>query len=101
MNDGVAELVTRAAYTGKVHLGFSKSLQGLIDQGLIDEVKKQAADGKPVIITGHSKGGHWRHWLQYDSVQKELATSKRRHLVHHERETAILRPTTANRSRII
>src|SRR5712692_2678247 len=56
INDFHAELITADNLPGKVHEGFWRSLQSLWLQ-LVPEVKKQMIGGKPLYITGHSKGG--------------------------------------------
>jgi hypothetical protein len=49
-------LLTAKNLPGKVHEGFWRSLQSLWPV-LVPEVKKQMTGGKPLYITGHSKGG--------------------------------------------
>ncbi len=42
---------------GKLHKGFSNSVQRLWEEGFQTEVEKRMASGKPLVITGYSKGG--------------------------------------------
>lgn len=55
-NDLHAELVTDDRFPGRVHAGFLSSLTALWPE-LLGLAEQPAPDGKPLVITGHSKGG--------------------------------------------
>jgi len=55
LNDTNAILIGDG-YPGKVHKGFAESLDNLWGR-LLHAVQKHVAGGKPVLVTGHSKGG--------------------------------------------
>jgi hypothetical protein len=59
VNDFNAEFTPAAGFPGFVHSGFLKALQALLP-GIADAIANQrigALADKPVLITGHSKGG--------------------------------------------
>jgi triacylglycerol lipase len=58
LNDVNAVLVSQPKIQGKVHKGFWNAVDALWP-GLVAEVQRQlaAAPGKPLYVTGHSKGG--------------------------------------------
>jgi hypothetical protein len=53
----LAEPVEVEGIPGKLHQGFSDSIQRLWKKGFPEEVKKRMGDSKPLIITGYSKSG--------------------------------------------
>jgi hypothetical protein len=54
VTDVVVRLVERGEYTGRVHLGFSSALKRTWAK--IESIL-EAAEGKPLFLTGHSMGG--------------------------------------------
>ena len=56
LNNFLAKPVEIDGIPGELHDGFSDSVQRLWDQGFQNEVEKRMAGGKPLIITGYSKG---------------------------------------------
>lgn len=54
VTDSIVELVTREEYTGRVHRGFSSALAST--WGTIERIL-DAAEDKPLFLTGHSMGG--------------------------------------------
>lgn len=54
INDARVPLVP--GYGGKVHKGFAGSIENLWAE-LEPKVRERAAAGKPILVTGHSKGG--------------------------------------------
>jgi hypothetical protein len=59
LGDFEADPVDAPGFPGAVHAGFFSALS-VLSQGIADELEKQqtaALAGKPVLVTGHSKGG--------------------------------------------
>jgi hypothetical protein len=62
LNDFEADPVAVPGFPGFVHEGFSSTL-AVLSQGIVDELKRQQAaspvsgPARPVLVTGHSKGG--------------------------------------------
>lgn len=56
LDDADAEHIPVPYATGLVHQGFADSLETLWQQ-LVPSVRKLAATGLPILVTGHSKGG--------------------------------------------
>jgi len=56
LNDGDIVQVPLAGAAGRVHRGFANTLLGLWPL-FVGELTKQLAGGRPLLVTGHSKGG--------------------------------------------
>ena len=56
INNFIAKPVEQDGIPGKLHKGFSHSVERLWDKGFPAEVEKRMAGGKSLIVTGYSKG---------------------------------------------
>ncbi len=56
LNNFLAKPVKVDGIPGELHKGFSNSVQRLWDAGFPKEVEKRMATGKPLVVTGYSKG---------------------------------------------
>ena len=57
INNFLAKPVSVEDIPGELHEGFSNSIERLWEKGFQGEVTSRMAGGKPLIITGYSKGG--------------------------------------------
>ncbi|MCP4117642.1 MAG: lipase family protein [Desulfobacteraceae bacterium] len=56
LNNFMARPVETAGIPGKLHEGFSESVERLWETGFQEEVQNRIAGGKPLVVTGYSKG---------------------------------------------
>ncbi len=78
VGDFQADPIAVNGFPGAVHAGFSGAL-AVLAPSITAELQKQQANaqpGRPLFITGHSKGARWRHWPRGASTRTPSSPSR-------------------------
>jgi hypothetical protein len=79
LNDVQADPISVAGFPGSIHAGFSNALAVLLPKILVELANQQAASaspGRPVYVTGHSKGGAVAALAAWSLIQAGITPTK-------------------------